>query len=159
MQKNGEISKTSPVLDYILNLQKCHEKRGKKSLDLAKGSLLNFEVKKQGEDGPDPLGIHIPQESSIKLLQCLWIYTFHLLDPLGPDFLKNILTFCIFSNFFSIETTFRGRLKFLRYTHYLKEMSEKKFQVRPISTLGDMHGASKFNESLLYGEGRFLRDP
>ena len=68
MQKNREISKTSPVLDYILNVQKCHEKRGKKSLDLAKGSLLNFEVKKQGEDGPAPLALHIPQEFSIKSL-------------------------------------------------------------------------------------------
>ena len=68
MQKNREISKTSPVLDYILNVQKCHEKRGKKSLDLAKGSLLNFEVKKLGEDGPDPSGILIPHESSTKSL-------------------------------------------------------------------------------------------
>ena len=48
--------------------KKCHEKTGKKSLDLAKGSLLNFEVKKQGEDGPAPSGLLIPHESSTKSL-------------------------------------------------------------------------------------------
>ena len=81
------------------------------------------------------------------------------MDPHGPDFLKIVLTFSIFSFFFSIETTFRGKLKFLRLTQYLKEMPEKKFQVKPNSTFGDMHDASKFNESLLYGKGRILRDP
>ena len=35
-----------------------------KSLNLAKDSLLNFDVEKQGQDGPSTLGQHIPIESS-----------------------------------------------------------------------------------------------
>ena len=83
-------------------------------------------------------------------------------SSVGPAWTKFFKNYCDFLHILKIVykiTPFSERLEFSRYNQYLCEKSQKSFYVNPNSIFGHMHGALKFNDSLLYSFGSLLRDP